>query len=220
MYSLGAALRQVFCKEKGISTNEIGLSIYRRRVNVNSQQKASSIFLYDTAEQGAGYSSSIHEILPQLLKAVFEYAKTCPSACDAYCHGCLLDYDTQHHITTLDRKALIEFFEETQLHKLLEVEKSRLFFGDCSLPELSCADQLVSLKGRSATLIDLFVSGINWDVAKANVIKHIYNLYSSNIRILLSEIAVHFQHQTGLCSFHSSLPPHFLLEIIKGLQVC
>lgn len=221
MYSLGAALRQVFCKEKGISTNEIGLSVYRRRVNVNSQQKASSIFLYDTAEQGAGYSSSIHEILPQLLKAVFEYAKTCPSACDAYCHGCLLDYDTQHHITTLDRKALIEFFEETQLHKRLEVEKSRLFFGDCSLPELSCADQLVSLKGRSATLIDLFVSGINWDVSKANVVKHIYNLYSSNIRILLSEMAADSITPDLAWQIRTSLPANvdlFTYEHPAGLS--
>lgn len=32
--------------------------------------------------------------------------------------------------------------------------------------------------------------------------------------------AIHFQHQTGLWSFPCSLPPHYLLEIIKGLQVC
>jgi DEAD/DEAH box helicase domain-containing protein len=221
MYSLGAALRQVFCKEKGISTNEIGLSVYRRRINVNSQQKASSVFLYDTAEQGAGYSSSIHEILPQLLKDVFEYAKSCPSACDAYCHGCLLDYDTQHHITTLDRKALIYFFEETQLHKRLEVEKSRLFFGEGSLPELSCAQQLVSLKGRSSTRIDLFVSGTDWDIAKARVINHIYNLHSSDIRILVSKSAASSITPDLAWKIRTSLPANvdlFTYEHPTGLS--
>ncbi|PSW37574.1 DEAD/DEAH box helicase, partial [Photobacterium phosphoreum] len=208
MYSLGAALRQVFCKEKGISTNEIGLSVYRRRINVNSQQKASSVFLYDTAEQGAGYSSSIHEILPQLLKEVFEYAKNCPSVCDAYCHGCLLDYDTQHHIATLDRKALINFFEETKLHQRLEVEKSRKLFGIGSLPELSCAEQLISLKGRAATLIELFISGCEWDVANAKVINHIYNLYSSNIRILLSESVARSITPDLAWKIRTSLPAH------------
>ena len=208
MYSLGASLRQVFCKEKGISTNEIGLSVYRRGINVNSQLKVSSIFLYDTAEQGAGYSSSIHEILPQLLKDAYEYANTCPSKCDAYCHGCLLDYDTQHHISTLNRKVLIDFFEETKLHKRLEVEKSRLLFGAGSLPELSCAEQLISLKGRAATLIELFISGIEWDVANTKIINHIYNLYSSNIRILLSESVARSITPDLAWQIRTSLPGH------------
>ena len=32
--------------------------------------------------------------------------------------------------------------------------------------------------------------------------------------------AIHFQHQTGLWSFPSTLPAPYLLEIIKGLQAC
>ncbi|WP_351089695.1 IS66 family insertion sequence element accessory protein TnpB [Shewanella sp. S1-49-MNA-CIBAN-0167] len=32
--------------------------------------------------------------------------------------------------------------------------------------------------------------------------------------------AIHFQHHTGLWTFPSSLPPSYLLEIIKGLQAC
>ena len=31
---------------------------------------------------------------------------------------------------------------------------------------------------------------------------------------------INLQHQTGLWTFPSSLPPSYLLEIIKGLQVC
>jgi putative transposase len=31
---------------------------------------------------------------------------------------------------------------------------------------------------------------------------------------------IHFQHQTGLWSFPSTLPARYLLEIIKGLQAC
>jgi DEAD/DEAH box helicase domain-containing protein len=221
MYSLGAALRQVYCKEKGISTNEIGLSVYRRRININSQLKVSSIFLYDTAEQGAGYSSSIHEVLPKLLKDAFDYANTCPSQCDAYCHGCLLDYDTQHHISTLDRKALIDFFETTKLHKRLEVEKSRLLFGTGSLPELSCAEQLISLKGRAATLVELYISGTEWDVANAKVIDHIYNLYGSNINILLSESAAMSITPDLAWQIRTTLPAHvdlFTFEHPKELS--
>lgn len=32
--------------------------------------------------------------------------------------------------------------------------------------------------------------------------------------------AIHFQHHTGLWSFPCTLPPNYLLEIIKGLQAC
>jgi hypothetical protein len=32
--------------------------------------------------------------------------------------------------------------------------------------------------------------------------------------------AIHFQHQTGLWTFPSTLPARYLLEIIKGLQAC
>ena len=32
--------------------------------------------------------------------------------------------------------------------------------------------------------------------------------------------AIHFQHHTGLWTFPSTLPPSYLLEIIKGLQAC
>ena len=187
IYSLGAALRQVFCKIKGISTNEIGLSVYRRKIGANDKAKVSSIFLYDTAEQGAGYSSSIPEILPQLLKKSFDYVKTCPSKCDAYCHACLLDYDTQHHISTLDRNQLIDFFNDTNIHERLEVEDGRQFFGHNSLPELSSAEQLVSLKGRASTSFDIFVSGVDWDVSQSRVINHIYSLRGCFIRLLLSK---------------------------------
>ncbi|QQK60105.1 DEAD/DEAH box helicase [Shewanella sp. LC6] len=190
LFSFGAALRQVYCARKGISTSELGISVHQRKTASSESESVCSLFIFDTAEQGAGYASSIPEVLAELFKDVYEYASECPSACDAYCHACLLDYDTQHHVEYLDRKWLVQFFEETKFHLLFEVEPSRACFGERSIPELSSIDQLLSIKGRSSLGIDLFVSASDWDLAEVSVLSKLHDLKGIPIRLLLGNAAI------------------------------
>jgi putative transposase len=43
---------------------------------------------------------------------------------------------------------------------------------------------------------------------------------TTQARASASGQTIHFQHQTGLWRFPSTLPARYLLEIIKGLQAC
>lgn len=187
MYSLGAALRQVFCRNKGISVDEIGLAVHRRRTSERST--ASSIFLFDTAEQGAGYSSSIVEELPELLQSAYKYANACPSNCDQACHGCLLDFDTRHHAENLDRHSVIELMDRLKLSERLSVPNERRFFGENSVIELNDAQRLIALKGRLAEAIDIFVSGSDWELSQATFLRQLGHLGGGKrIRIMLSSL--------------------------------
>ncbi|MBU2115364.1 MAG: DEAD/DEAH box helicase [Gammaproteobacteria bacterium] len=187
LFSLGAALRQVYCIKKGISTAELGISVYARNVGSIGTESVCSLYLFDTAEQGAGYASTIPEVLPELFSEIFKFASECPAACDAYCHACLLDYDTQHHADKLDRKLLISFFDETKFHKRFLVEKNRAFFGERSTPELNTVEQLISLKGRSSHSIDLFISGAEWDFAESSILAKLQDFRGISIRILMTD---------------------------------
>ena len=185
MYSLGAALRQVFCRNKGLSIEEIGLSVHRR--STNERNKASSIFLFDTAEQGAGYSSSIVEDLSALLHAAYEFVCACPSNCDQACHGCLLDFDTRNHAENLDRHSVIALMDRLKLCERLTIPEERRFFGSYSIPELNDAQRLIALKGRLAEAIDIFVSGSDWDLSKAAFLRQLGHLGADKcIRLMLS----------------------------------
>lgn len=213
LFSLGAALRQVYSAKKGISTSELGISVHQRKTASSDSESVCSLFIFDTAEQGAGYASSIPEILPELIKAAYVYASECPTACDAYCHACLLDYDTQHNVENLDRKLLVQFFEVTKFHLLFEVEPSRACFGERSIPELSSIDQLLSIKGRSSLGIDLFVSESDWDLAEVSVLSKLHDLKGVPIRLLLGRAAIQSLTPNLAWQLRSKIPPQ--VEILS-----
>lgn len=213
LFTLGAALRQVYCFTKGISTAELGISVYSRSVASIGNESVSSLYLYDTAEQGAGYASSIPEVLPQLFSEIFKFASECPAACDAYCHACLLDYDTQHHADKLDRKLLINFFEETKFHKRFIVEQNQALLGDKSIPELNNLEQLLSLKGRSAECIDLFISSADWDFAESSILAKLQDFRGIPIRLLMSEEVSMTLTPNLAWQFRCKLPPNIELGV-------
>ncbi|MDR9766649.1 DEAD/DEAH box helicase [Shewanella baltica] len=184
-YSLGVAMREVFCREHGISDNELGVTV-QQRFALNGGTRT-SIFIFDNASQGAGYATQMAENLQHVLVEAYKFAKACPHACDRACHACLLDFDTQHLLEDLNRHAIIEYFNETRLEERLILPEERKFFGPLSQPELLNAMSLLSLKGNRSKEIDIFISGENWDLPDATVLKRIKYMTMQPVRLLFHE---------------------------------
>lgn len=183
--SLGTAMRFAFSEMEGIAESELGISIQGR--TSPEGQPATSIFIFDKASQGAGYATQLAEKIPEVLSAAYHFALSCSGVCDKACHGCLLDFETQHQLANLDRHSIIKFFDETCLIERLTVPEGRRFFGELSRSELLNAHSLLSLKGARANEIDVFVSGIDWDLVDNPSLKKLKAFSSSKVRLLIAK---------------------------------
>ncbi len=183
--SFAAALRMAFCEMEGVSEAEIGASVQQRMSP--DKTPASSIFIFDKASQGAGYATQISERLPEVIRAAFKHVSDCSNRCDKACHGCLLDFETQHQVEHLDRHAVIKFLEQRRFIERLSVAVERRYFGDSSTSELLNARSLVTLKASRATEIDIFVSGKDWELADHPVLKQIKFLSGQKVRLLIEK---------------------------------
>ncbi|MGQ4810362.1 hypothetical protein NKDENANG_03820 [Candidatus Entotheonellaceae bacterium PAL068K] len=114
-YSLAVALRRALTQRLGIDEREVGCSITPSRSA--DGYGAFSIYLFDTASGGAGYVSQALDWLSELFRQA-QKVLTCPRNCDAACQGCLLTYDTQHHLDDLDRQHALRLLNETFLNAL------------------------------------------------------------------------------------------------------
>lgn len=183
--SLATAMRLAFCEMEGISDSELGVSVQSR--SSPEGNPASSIFIFDKASQGAGYATQLAEKLPQVLTYAYEFAKSCAGLCDKACHACLLDFETQHHISKLDRHSIAEYFDTTRLLERLDVPEERRFFGAQSRSELLNAQSLLNLKGGRAKEIDVFISGNKWEIANHPVLKKLKYLSNQTVRLLVAD---------------------------------
>lgn len=186
--SLATAMRFAFSEMEGIAESELGISIQRR--TSPEGQHATSIFIFDKASQGAGYATQLAEKIPEVFSAAYHFALSCSGECDKACHGCLLDFETQHHLANLDRHSIITFFDETRLLERLNVPEERQFFGEVSRSELLNAYSLLSLKGARATEIDVFISGTDWDLVHNPALKKLKSFSSSTVRLLIENDVV------------------------------
>ncbi|WP_421621996.1 DEAD/DEAH box helicase [Alkalilimnicola ehrlichii] len=109
-YTFAIALRRAFCSFIGIEEGEIGATVAESR-----DQDASptvSVYLYDTASGGAGYSGQVAAYLPELVRRLKDHVLRCPNDCDSACQSCLLTYETQHHVDQLNRHAALALLSD------------------------------------------------------------------------------------------------------------
>lgn len=114
-FSLAVALRRALTHQLGIEEREVGCAIAPSRDKEG--QATRSVYLFDTASGGAGYVSQAVDWFPELFRQAREVL-TCPRDCDAACQGCLLTYDTQHHLDDLNRKQSLALLDEAFLNAL------------------------------------------------------------------------------------------------------
>ena len=122
-YTVAVALRRALCETLGIEEAEVGATVGLSRAG---REAAHSVYLYDIATGGAGYVSKITANLPELLRLA-RAALDCPHGCDVACQGCLLTYDTQHHLADLNRHTAIALLSELFLTALDLPAELRVF---------------------------------------------------------------------------------------------
>jgi len=131
-YSLAVALRQALAQRLGVEEREIGCTVTPNR-SVEGYP-AFSIYLFDTASGGAGYVSQAVDWFPELFHKAQDVL-ACPRACDVACQGCLLTYDTQHHLDDLDRNRALGLLDDT-FFKALELPAALQAFGPMTRLEM------------------------------------------------------------------------------------
>ena len=123
-YSLNIALRRALSQRIGIEEREIGAVFSPSRDQHG--QPVFSMYLFDTAQGGAGYVSQALRWLPELFHAAKEVL-SCPRNCDTACQACLLTYDTQYHLDDLDRKAALALLDDNYLNAFKLPENLQAF---------------------------------------------------------------------------------------------
>lgn len=132
-YTLAVAMRRALCRSLGIEESEIGALASPSRGSDSSA--TFSIYLYDMATGGAGYSSQAVGRLSELLRRMQSEILQCPGKCDAACQACLLTYDTQHHLDDLNRHAALALLSSAFLDAL-ELPETHKLFGPSSQLEM------------------------------------------------------------------------------------
>ena len=125
-YTVGIALRRGLADRLGVEEREIGVTVSPAR-DINGQA-ISSLYLFDTAQNGAGYVTQAAPMLPELLRTA-RRIMDCSRGCDAACQACLLSYDTQYNVDILDRKKALSFLDE-QFVNSLEMPDELKIYGE------------------------------------------------------------------------------------------
>lgn len=100
LYSLGTILSRKLTEILGIIEGEIDFG-YNRSYD--------SIFIYDTALGGSGYSPLLFEYKDEVFKAAYQVLNNCK--CEKACTNCLIDRNTQWYINYLDRHKALEWLK-------------------------------------------------------------------------------------------------------------
>ena len=100
LYSLGVILSRKLTELLGVNDGEIDFGY-----NSNSH----TIFIYDTALGGAGYSPLLREYKDVLLKIAYETLRACD--CERACTKCLIDRRSQWYLNYLNRQKALKWLE-------------------------------------------------------------------------------------------------------------
>lgn len=98
--SLGVVLSRELTRHLGVNEDE---------VDFGYNPVTGSVFLYDTAVGGAGYSTLLLDYREEVLQRALASLKACN--CEKACTQCLIDRRSQWYIADLDRKKLIGWLE-------------------------------------------------------------------------------------------------------------
>lgn len=100
--TIAIALRRLLAERLGVDERELAFGVGRH--TPEAEPPRSSLYLFDSADGGAGYVGQAVGLLDELLDTL-DSGLRCPRACDSACHGCLLTYDTDSWVGEIDRDA-------------------------------------------------------------------------------------------------------------------
>lgn len=153
-WAFASAVREALCRRLGIETRELGLSVAPRQGPIASATH--SIFLYDQASGGAGYSPRLLEDVVGVLQEARDVL-ACKLDCLRGCSACVLVADLYAQQEVLDRRAALGFLE-LLLDALAAPDESDVVAPDAVLSP-PVADALIRRRGVGDT-ISLFVNDV------------------------------------------------------------
>lgn len=147
LYSLGTILSRKLVEVLGINEGEVDFG-YNPSYN--------SIFIYDTALGGAGYSTLMFDYKEQVFDAAYKALSEC--TCEQACTHCLIDRQTQWFINYLDRHKAIEWLEMERDSKQIPEDVKKLY-PEAKKVTADIQTELYHLmRSSEVNTVDVFVS--------------------------------------------------------------
>lgn len=137
-WALASTLRTGLAGILGIEPTELGIAVDRRTDALAATTH--SIFLFDHASGGAGFSSSVSAHFPQMLAAAESLLDCKVDGCITGCSSCVLTADLRDQQDLVDRRPALAFVRD-QLRQLAEPEAidkpdSSAVFSDRAVDEI------------------------------------------------------------------------------------
>lgn len=107
LYSLGVILSRKLTELLGVNDGEIDFGY---------NEASHSIFIYDTALGGAGYSPLFREYKDKVLEEAYKTLAKCD--CEYSCTKCLIDRRSQWYINYLNRQKALEWLEMERMSRV------------------------------------------------------------------------------------------------------
>ncbi|PJG44382.1 DEAD/DEAH box helicase [Acinetobacter tandoii] len=214
--TLAVAFRKALSKKLGISTNELGYG--KRPILLEGNHQITAIQVYDVISGGAGFASSAPRHIESLLSTMIEELE-CSKSCESVCAHCLLDSQSRHHYSLLNRHDAKAWLGENY-KKYISTEELSFFPGahywPYSLKE--CIEHHVSL-GAKKLILNWGGSSDSWELLSASVRKNISRW--ADDAALRIEVAI---HKTILdCDKHLAelrfLEKHFNVQFVEGHDI-
>ncbi|MRI62727.1 DEAD/DEAH box helicase [Ornithobacterium rhinotracheale] len=102
IYTLGVIFSKSLAEYLAVEEPEIGFG-------VKQYKNYQTIFIYDTARGGAGYSSQLSLYINEIIQRSYQILSNCD--CEMACTKCLTDRTTQWHLENLDRNVALEWLK-------------------------------------------------------------------------------------------------------------
>jgi len=209
--TLAVSLRHAAASELGINDDELGYSVSHVEI---AGGRTWSILLYDRADGGAGYASSIGQRIVEIASRMYK-GLDCVGECDKACHHCLLTFDTQHQSNLLNRLVAQEWLTEA-FPKMLKLPSDMCILGPTSALETMPLYQALdrSLQKVAAKSVRIYLGGNadNWDTAWGEL-RH--RIVTWKARELTVELVV---HEDTFVQLNDEIQNH-LAVMMKGLDV-
>lgn len=152
LYSLGVIISRKLTEVLGVNSEE---------VDFGYDPLNHTIFIYDTALGGSGYSPLLREYKNKVLKAAYNTLSNCN--CEKSCVHCLIDRRSQYNLNFLDRKKALEWLE-TELESREAPESLKILYPEISAITTDFESELFHIsRDRNLKSLQFYISS---DVAE------------------------------------------------------
>ena len=221
--SLGVVLSRELTRHLGVNEDE---------VDFGYNPVTGSIFLYDTAVGGAGYSTLLLDYREEVLQRALTSLQACN--CQKACTQCLIDRRSQWYIADLDRKKLIEWLEMEEDSRTAPQEVTEALGKDVTtvttnltalLTPLSSSSELKEvriyldddyekwsneLEGHLKLLLQLRHKGIETTFVVPREMD--INSYPFDVQLLLNQLTTQYKFAVCSQSTHGAYKPLLALR--------